>query len=127
MARLWQATYLRYVGASGVALGVDMALFLLLTTIHVPAAVAAATGYCAGIAVHWLISSRLVFTDARAAESDRRRQALFVASALVGLGVTVGIVGLGALLAVHPVVAKLIAIAVSFQLTYVLRSRIVFA
>ena len=52
---------------------------------------------------------------------------MFVLSALVGLGITTGIVGLGSRYGLDPRIAKGIAILVSFQATYVLRKRVVFA
>jgi small basic protein len=56
-----------------------------------------------------------------------RQKALFVASALVGLALTAGIVGLGAAAGVDPRVAKVAAVGVSFLATWLLRARIVFA
>jgi putative flippase GtrA len=121
--------YTRYVGASVVALGVDFAMFMAALSLGVPPALAAATGYIGGIVCHWLISSRMVFTAQIAASTAGRRQqqALFVLSALVGLGITTGIVGLGSRYGLDPRLAKGIAIVVSFQATYVLRKKVVFA
>lgn len=128
-ALLWQATYLRYIGASAISLGVDLSLFLLLHATGMPASVVSALSYSAGIVTHWLISSRIVFTEGLAAEGSQRgrQQTLFVVSALIGLAVTVAIVGLGELAGFDPRLAKLVAVGVSFQLTYLLRSRVVFA
>ena len=128
-ARLHRVTYLRYVGASGIALAADMGLFLLLLGGQWHAAAASAVSYCAGIAVHWVISTRLVFAaGAQTRGLERARQkALFLGSALAGLGITVGIVWAGDALGLDPRFAKLAAIAVSFQTTYVLRKSIVFA
>jgi hypothetical protein len=55
-----------------------------------------------------------------------RQKALFVASALIGLALTTGIVGTGDLAGLDPRVAKGVAICASFALTWLLRSRIVF-
>ena len=121
--------YSRYILASAVALGVDFATFLLALQVGVPPAVAAATGYIAGIVCHWLISTRMVFVGqvAETPVARRQQQALFLGSALVGLGVTTGIVGLGSHFGLDPRLAKIIAIGVSFQVTYVLRKKVVFA
>lgn len=129
IARLHQITYLRYIGASAFALAADMGLFLLLLAGGWHSAGAAAISYSAGIAVHWLISTRLVFMAAAQTQGlERARQkALFLGSALAGLGITVGIVWLGDAAGIDPRLAKLAAIAVSFQTTYVLRKTIVFA
>jgi len=121
--------YLRYVGASAASLGVDFALFMAAMSIGVPPALAAAFGYIVGIACHWLLSSKLVFIGQVALDASGRRQqqALFVLSALVGLGITTGIVGLGSRYGLDPRIAKGIAIVVSFQATYVIRKKVVFA
>ena len=121
--------YLRYIGASAVSLGVDFAIFMAALSIGVPPALAAACGYVVGIVCHWLISSRMVFVGLVAAESASRRhqQALFVLSALVGLAITTAIVGVGSRYGLDPRIAKGIAIVVSFQTTYVIRKKVVFA
>ncbi|MGE5561990.1 MAG: GtrA family protein [Bacillota bacterium] len=121
--------YLRYIAASAISLGVDFAIFMLALSAGVPPALAAACGYMVGIVTHWLISSRMVFVGqvAESAAGRRQQQALFVLSALVGLGITTGIVGLGSWYGLDPRIAKGIAIVVSFQATYVLRKKVVFA
>lgn len=127
--RLLQVTFLRYVGASAVALVGDVALFNLLLVSGWWPAVAAAASYAAGIVIHWLISSRLVFVEgARTAGRDRVRQkGLFLGSAFVGLGLTVAIVWAGDAAGIDANLAKLAAIGVSFVATYILRKTLVFA
>ena len=121
--------YTRYIGASVVSLGVDFAVFMATMSLGLAPALAAACGYAAGVFCHWLISSKMVFVSQVAAVGAARRQqqALFVLSALVGLGITTGIVGLGTRYGLDPRVAKGIAIVVSFQATYVIRKKVVFA
>lgn len=121
--------YFRYIGASVVSLGVDFAIFMAALSVGVPPALAAACGYMVGIVCHWLISSRMVFIGQVANDNASRRhqQALFVLSALVGLGITTGIVGIGSRYGLDPRIAKGIAIVVSFQATYVIRKKVVFA
>ena len=121
--------YPRYIVASAGALGVDMALFMAALALAVPPVAAAAIGYGAGIGAHWLLSSRVVFTGRLAGKGRARRQqqALFLVSALAGLALTTAIVGLGTLIGGEPRLAKLAAIAVSFQVTYLLRRKLVFA
>jgi putative flippase GtrA len=118
----------RYLGASVVALGFDMGGFLLLLAAGAPAAPAAALSYSLGIVVHWLISSRAVFAAGVASRGPARtrQKALFVASALVGLALTAGVVGLGSALRLDPRLAKIAAVAVSFTATWLLRARLVF-
>ena len=127
--RRGEIRWLNYLLASVLALGSDAGLFLLLLDAGLSPVSASATGYCAGILVHWVISSRLVFADGAAARGtgERHRQKLlFVGSALVGLAVTTAIVGGGSVLGLDPRLAKLVAIVVSFQTTYLLRRHIVF-
>jgi putative flippase GtrA len=121
--------YTRYIGASVVSLGVDFAVFLAALALGMPPALAAATGYVSGILCHWAISSRLVFAAqvADSAAGRRQQQALFVISALVGLGITTAIVGIGSRYGLDPRLAKGVAIVVSFQATYLLRRKVVFA
>jgi putative flippase GtrA len=127
--RLMEVTFLRYVGASAVALAGDMALFNLFLLADWEPAAAAAASYAAGIVIHWLISSRLVFVEgAQTAGMDRVRQkGLFLGSAFVGLGLTVAIVWAGDRAGLDANLAKLAAIGVSFVATYVLRKTLVFA
>ena len=129
MIALLDQVYTRYVGASVVSLGVDFCIFMAALSLGVQPALAAAIGYIAGIVCHWLNSSRMVFTSqlSSTAVGRRQQQGLFVLSALVGLGITTGIVGLGSRYGLDPRVAKGVAIVVSFQATYVLRRKVVFA
>ena len=127
--RRGEIRWLNYLLASGLALGSDAGLFLLLLDSGLSPMAASAVGYCAGILVHWLVSSRLVFADgaaARGTDERHRQKMLFVGSALVGLAVTTAIVGTGSALGLDPRLAKLAAIVVSFQTTYLLRRHIVF-
>jgi putative flippase GtrA len=121
--------YLRYVAVSAAALGVDMALFLTLIAGGVLATLASGLGYCFGIFVHWFLSSRFVF-GAQLADNGvarTKQKGLFVGSALLGLGLTMLIVGASAASGFDPRAAKIIAIAVSFNVTYLLRKVVVFA
>ena len=119
----------RYLAASIVALGFDMGSFLVLLALGLLAAPAAALSYSLGIVVHWFISSRAVFVAgvAERGPARTRQKAMFVASALVGLALTAGIVGLGAAVGIDPRLAKVAAVGVSFVATWLLRARIVFA
>lgn len=124
-----QLTYLRYLVVSVAALAVDLGLFLALLQMGMVSMAASAVGYSAGIAVHWFLSSRKVFGDrvSDKGTSERMQQkAMFVMSALLGLGLTTAVVGLGDALGFDPRIAKIVAIGVSFQLTYLLRNVIIF-
>ncbi|MBB5984152.1 GtrA family protein [Sphingobium lignivorans] len=121
--------YMRYGVASLAALVCDVGLFVLFLHAGLTPALAAALGYGIGIAVHWLMSSRLVFPDCAAPPGPERlrQQGLFVGSALAGLALTTVIVSLGHLLGLLPIFAKLMAIVISFQVTWLLRRSIVFS
>ena len=118
----------RYGIASVAALAVDMGCFLALLSFSVAAATASALAYSAGIVVHWLVSSRTVFTDTVAQCGPRRtrQKALFVGSALVGLALTTVIVGVGDIAGIDPRHAKLAAVIVSFATIWLLRSKVIF-
>lgn len=126
---VWRITYARYIMASATALAADLSLFLTLLHLGTQAVLAASAGYCAGLFVHWMISSRFVFPNqVRPFVGQRRKQkAMFVASTFIGLGLTGLIVGMAGPLDIDPRLAKLVACAVSFQAIYLLRKNVVFA
>lgn len=128
LTRLRDVRLIRYFLASVGALAIDMGSFLALLSLGLASALAAAIGYSLGIVAHWLLSSRAVFQDSLAERgSGRARQkALFVLSALAGLGLTTMIVGVGDWGGFDPRLAKLVAIICSFTLTYLLRKSVVF-
>lgn len=123
-----QAVLARYLGASVIALGCDMAAFMVMLRLGLAPGPAAAAGYGLGIVVHWLVSSRKVFSDSvvRQGAGRTRQKALFVASALIGLAVTTLIVGAGSMLGLDPRLAKLAAVGASFMVTWLLRDVFVF-
>lgn len=128
LSRLGDVRLVRYLFASVGALAVDMGCFLALLALGVWPASASAIGYGAGILAHWLMSSRAVFTDSVAARgmARTRQKALFVVSALIGLGLTTLIVWAGDGAGIDPRLAKVAAIAASFTVTWLLRNRVVF-
>lgn len=128
MTKIADLRLVRYALASVGALAVDIGSFLALLALGVTAAAASATGYGLGIAAHWLLSSRAVFTDSVAARGPRRtrQKALFVVSAMIGLALTTAIVGLGDIAGIDPRIAKVAAIAVSFAVTWLMRNKVVF-
>lgn len=128
LAKLRDVRFVRYVLASAGALAVDVGSFLALMAAGMIPAPASAIGYSLGILAHWLMSSRAVFQDSVASDglARARQKALFVLSALMGLALTTAIVGAGDWIGVDPRIAKALAIAVSFTVTWLIRSRIVF-
>lgn len=128
ITKLRDVRFVRYVLASVGALAADVGAFLGLLALGAAAVPASALGYTVGILVHWMFSSRTVFHETVAQERAARtwQKALFVLSALVGLGLTTAIVGAGEAAGFDPRLAKLFAIAVSFAVTWLLRAQIVF-
>lgn len=128
LQRIRQVTLLRYMIASVGALAVDMGTFLSLLSAGIPPVAASTIGYALGIAAHWILSSRKVFTDqvAPGGLARTRQKAMFVVSALIGLAVTTAIVWAATVTGIDPRVAKLIAIVVSFSVTWMLRKTVVF-
>ena len=128
LATLRQVLLVRYLGASIIALACDFACFLVLLQFGLAPAPASALGYGLGIAVHWLVSSRTVFTSsvAQPGPARTRQKALFVGSALVGLAVTTAVVAAASGLGLDPRLAKLIAVGASFTSTWLLRDSVVF-
>lgn len=126
--RIRQIVLVRYILASVGALAVDMGTFLALLTAGVPPVAASAMGYAIGIMVHWILSSRKVFAEqvAEGGAARTKQKAMFVVSALIGLGVTTLIVGGASAAGLDPRAAKLCAIVVSFAVTWLLRKRVVF-
>lgn len=126
--RLIDTRLLRYMIASVGALAVDVGTFLALLSLGIWAAGASAAGYTLGIVAHWLMSSRAVFIGnvAERGLARTRQKALFVISALVGLALTTAIVWAGDSAGFDPRLAKVVAIIVSFSVTWLLRSRVVF-
>lgn len=120
--------YARYLLASGVALTSDMGTYVLLLRLGGSPVSSAVLGYAAGIIVHWLLSTRFVFSRSSSLKGSERWQAkmLFALTAAMGLAVTAGIVALGIQAGLPPIPAKLVAIAVSFNVTYVARRWLVF-
>jgi putative flippase GtrA len=124
-----QLTYMRYLAVSVTALGIDLGLFLILLQTGMNSVAASAIGYSVGILVHWFLSSRKVFQDRvsdRGTAERTQQKAMFVMSALLGLVTTMAIMALGEWLVIDARISKLVAIAVSFQLTYVLRNILIF-
>lgn len=126
--RLRQVALLRYILASVGALAVDVSSFRVLLALGLAPMLAAALGYGVGIVAHWLLSSRAVFADqvAAAGLARTRQKAMFVASALVGLALTTVIVGAASAAGLDPLVAKVVAVVISFATTWLLRKRVVF-
>ena len=124
------ATYFMYVGASGAALALDLGVFFALVWSGTAAPVAGGIGYSAGLLLHWFISSRVVFREqtGEVGSARRRQQAmLFVATAGLGLVLTVGVIAIADAFGAPPWLSKPLAVAVSFQSVWWVRRELVFA
>jgi putative flippase GtrA len=128
IALVRKGTFPKYLIASVIALGVDLGSFLALLEMGSAPMAASASAYMLGIVAHWLLSSRTVFATGVAERGPERtmQKAMFVISALIGLGITTAIVGAGHAMGLDPRLAKLAAVGVSFVVTWLLRERIVF-
>lgn len=115
----------RYLLASLCALSADMLLFLALARLGAPPVAAACGGYAGGLVVHWAISVRFVF-DTGGGPSHAQRLG-FVASALLGMAITMAMVGGLAAVGMMPALAKLLSVPVSFFAVYAMRKYGVFA
>ena len=126
--RLTDLVFLRYLLASVGALAVDMGSFLGLMAAGMAATPASSFGYALGSVAHWVLSSRAVFAGrvADGGMARTRQKALFVISALAGLLLTTAIVAASGAAGIDPRVGKLIAIALSFVVTWWLRNMVVF-
>ena len=117
--------FARYLLASFCALAGDMALFLALDALGVAPMPAAAGGYVGGLLLHWMLSIRFVFDTGTGPTHAQR--AGFIASALVGMGITVLTVGGLTALGIAPAFARLAAVPVGFLCVYAIRKYGVFA
>jgi putative flippase GtrA len=120
---IWQQfTLTRYLAASVIALAFDLAVFGMGISLGFDPALASAVGYCLGIVVHWLVSAQYVFVGKRRDGAALQLQrALFAGSALVGLGITVGVVALASASGLSTMTAKGAAVGISFLAVYALR------
>ncbi|MEM6586684.1 MAG: GtrA family protein [Pseudomonadota bacterium] len=121
--------FVRYCFASVSGTAIDLAAFGLLVWGSLPAWIAAATGYTLGTVWHWQISSRIVFADRARAKGEGRekQQALFVASALLGLGLTTLIVSIAVQSGIPAIGAKIAAMCAAFTSVWLVRLLFVFA
>ncbi len=118
-------TFTRYLLASICALSADFALFMLFHRLGVPPAIAAFGGYSGGLVLHWMISTQFVFDMQQPATHGQR--IAFILSALIGMAITMGLVGGLSSLGLPPAMAKLAAVPVSFLSVYAIRKYGIFA
>lgn len=118
----------RYTIVSGVALLADLVTLMTLRGLGARAALAGVAGYCTGLILHYVLSSRFVFQSERGSKSQARLFGEFAVSGLIGLALTAAILHVATDIAGLPaLVGKLIAVGVSFFAVFVMRKTIVFA
>ena len=118
----------RYTATSALALALDFAVYLALTGGGAKPVLAGVLGYGAGLALHFLLSSRFVFSAAARHKAQTRLFAEFALSGLAGLMTTAIVIALAADVAGMPALpAKALATGASFAFVYWLRCTIVFA
>lgn len=126
--RVFDLHFIRYFIASVGALAVDMGSFLLLLKTPLQPGVSAGIAYTIGIMAHWVLLSRSVFQDGTHERGVKRtkQKAAFLTTTWAGLGVTSGIVGLAAALGANVIVSKVVAVAISFVMNYLIRKKFIF-
>lgn len=111
-----------YVAVSGAALCVDVSIYWALLSIAQYAFMAAVGGYICGVLSHYMMSSRVVFSDRfnkRGIAEEAPTLAKFFAAGFSGMFVTAVVVGLLAdVFGVHPLLAKLCAAGCSFTVVF---------
>lgn len=118
----------RYAVVSGLALALDFAVFLGLNALLPLPTLAGVLGYCCGIVLHYHLSRRFVFDVSRSRKSSQRMFSEFAASGIIGLALTAAVIAVAtALFGLSPIMAKILAVGVSFLGVYVIRRTVVFA
>ena len=114
---------LQYAVTGGVAAVVDAGGFVLLVRVKLSVAVAASLSFCIAAFVNYSLTSRFVFSR----EASLHGFVLFMAAALVGLSVNIGITLLGVFtLGLSPLAAKLAGIAMAFLVNFLINLYVVF-
>lgn len=120
--------FLLYAGVSVLALALDVAmLYVAAVRFSMPGYLAAALAYAAGLAVHYLLSVRYVFTFRRMASQRRTEATVYALTGLVGILISSGIVYIGELLGQSLAVSKIAAVVVSFAAVFVFRKLTLFS
>src|SRR5262245_16951019 len=116
---------LRYAAASGAALVLDFGVFLKLNAVVAAPTLAGVAGYACGIVMHFFLSRHFVFSDADSQKCAHRLFGEFVASGLIGLAVTAGVIALGvSVLGLSPLAGKALAAIASFFAVFVIRRKV---
>lgn len=118
---------LRYTGVNIVSVIVDYAIFLSLTPLLGMPVLASSIGHAAAFTLNYVLSRRLVFQNDGAHKGEQRLFAEFMATGLLGLALTAAVTAAGIYgLELEPIVAKTVAMLITFVTLYIIRSRLVF-
>lgn len=117
----------RYTGVNVVSVVVDYAIFLsLLHLIGMPV-LASTIGHAAAFSLNYVLSRKVVFGTDGEHKGERRLFTEFMATGLLGLALTASVTAAGIyLLGFAPIIAKTLAMLLTFVTLYIIRSRLVF-
>jgi putative flippase GtrA len=116
-----------YLTASILALLADASSYALLLGVHMPATYAAALSYTLGLEIHYLVSRRFILAKSATGHWTLRQSMAFLCTGIAGVLTTSGTVFvLTGIFAVHPGVAKAVAVGSSFIAVYTLRRSLIF-
>src|SRR5882762_4692022 len=114
---------LEYAVTVGIAAVVDAGGFVLLVNAKLSIVVASCLSFCIAALVNYYLTSRFVFNR----EATLRGFAPFMAAALIGLTVNIGITSMGVfMMGLPPLAAKLMGIAIAFFINFLINLRVVF-
>lgn len=117
----------RYTGVNIASVAVDYTIFLSLMHLMGMPVLASTIGHAVAFSLNYVLSRKLVFGSAGAHKGEQRLFAEFMATGLLGLALTASVTAAGIyLLDVMPIVAKTIAMLITFVTLYIIRSRLVF-
>jgi len=114
---------LQYAVTGGIAAVVDAGGFVLLVNAKLGIVVAACLSFCVAALVNYNLTSQFVFNR----EATLRGFGPFLAAALIGLMVNIGVTSMGVfVVGLPPLAAKLMGIAIAFFVNFLINLRIVF-
>jgi len=118
---------LRYTGVNLVSLALDYAVFLSMMAAFELPVIASTIAYAVAFTLNYKLSRLFVFGSDGSHKGERRLFTEFMATGLLGIVLTATVTGAGVyLLDLAPIVAKTVAVLVSFVVLYLVRSRLVF-
>ena len=118
--------FLLYGAVSVVALAVDvLLLYFAVVSLGMPAVLAAALAYAAGLVVHYVLSVRYVFTFRRMAGCGEAM--VYALTGVMGILLSAGVVHIGGLLGQSLPVSKLVAVLPSFASVFIIRKMTLFS